>query len=255
MLRCLTEKQPEISSPGCRSEVLYFLKMEVSDYRNDVMLAAACRGDVEKFCKDIAPGARPGAVHECLRKNGAQLTDACRREQLLLEAQQAAHVELRPGLAAACAGERARFCKSVEAGGGRVFRCLADSLADPDFGQPCRREVISKIQRRQANWRLDPALRRACREDAREMCQAEDDAAAETGAVYKCLMRGAESLGAGCRKELGRALHMAFFVFVPGGILTSACDADVADVCLKERPNLMRETGTVAACLADAVRF
>jgi Golgi apparatus protein 1 len=28
----------------------------VTDFRNDVILAEACRTDVEKFCKDVEPG-------------------------------------------------------------------------------------------------------------------------------------------------------------------------------------------------------
>lgn len=30
--------------------------MEVSNFHNDVILAAQCRGDVDKFCKDVPPG-------------------------------------------------------------------------------------------------------------------------------------------------------------------------------------------------------
>ena len=29
---------------------------KVNDFRNDVILAAACRDDVDKFCKDVEPG-------------------------------------------------------------------------------------------------------------------------------------------------------------------------------------------------------
>ena len=53
VLRCLTEHSDQIKSEACQKEVFYFEKMEVSDFRNDVILAAACRTDVEKFCKDI----------------------------------------------------------------------------------------------------------------------------------------------------------------------------------------------------------
>ena len=42
-MRCLTEKRDQIKDEACQKEVLYFEKMEVTDYRNDVILAAACR--------------------------------------------------------------------------------------------------------------------------------------------------------------------------------------------------------------------
>jgi hypothetical protein len=46
--------------------VFYYQLMEVSDYRNDVILAEACRNDVEKYCKDVEPGEGPeGCVCVC----------------------------------------------------------------------------------------------------------------------------------------------------------------------------------------------
>jgi Golgi apparatus protein 1 len=71
--------------------------------------------------------------------------------------------------------------------------------------------------------------------------------------VYKCLAAGADDLDAGCRKELGRAIHMAFFIWIPGGILTTQCDVDIAEVCLKARPNMLHQPGAVGTCLADTV--
>ncbi|GBF99737.1 hypothetical protein Rsub_12450 [Raphidocelis subcapitata] len=253
VLRCLTDRFDALKVEACKKEVRYYMRMKVEDYRNDLILAANCRGDVETLCKDVQPDEQ-GGVHACLRRNRDKLSDACRREELLLEAQQAEHIELRPGLLAACATERGMFCRDVKGGSGRVFRCLADHLADPDLGPLCRGQVISKIQRRQANWRLDPPLRKACRADVDAKCKAEDELAAETGLVYRCLIAQAETLQPGCRKELGRAVHMALFVWIPGSIITQPCDVDIASMCLKDRPNMLHDTGTVAKCLADTVQ-
>ena len=40
----------------CQEEIFYFEKMEVNDFRNDVLLAEACRTDVETHCKNVKPG-------------------------------------------------------------------------------------------------------------------------------------------------------------------------------------------------------
>ena len=61
-------------------------------------------------------------MHQCLRKNRAELSDGCRREQLILEQAEAENVELRPSLLHSCASERTMFCKEVQPGNGRVFR-------------------------------------------------------------------------------------------------------------------------------------
>lgn len=57
VLNCLQEKQDNITSQACQDEVFYYELMGVSDFRNDVILAEACRNDVEQYCKDVEPGA------------------------------------------------------------------------------------------------------------------------------------------------------------------------------------------------------
>lgn len=46
-------------------QVFYFEKMEVNDFRNDVLLAEACRTDVDKYCKHIEPG-MPSDASNCI---------------------------------------------------------------------------------------------------------------------------------------------------------------------------------------------
>ena len=70
MLRCLTDKLDEITDEDCKKEVFYFIKMEVRDFRNDVILAEACRTDVDKHCANVEPGAPPAG---CLGLLGMDL--------------------------------------------------------------------------------------------------------------------------------------------------------------------------------------
>lgn len=44
MLRCLTDHRTELKSDSCKSEVLYFEKMEVTDFRQVVCVAVGCTG-------------------------------------------------------------------------------------------------------------------------------------------------------------------------------------------------------------------
>jgi golgi apparatus protein 1 len=61
-----------------------------------VLLAEACRGDVDKICAKVEAG--EGRVHECLREHRGQLTEPCRKEELKLEIQEASNFELRTNL-------------------------------------------------------------------------------------------------------------------------------------------------------------
>ncbi|KAG1658887.1 hypothetical protein FOA52_000675 [Chlamydomonas sp. UWO 241] len=247
VLRCLTGRKEEIQDEACQAEVSYYAKMEVSDFRNDVILAAACREDVEKLCANVEPG--EGRVHECLRASRDVLSAACRREELLLEEEEADSIQLRPGLLRKCRSEVRVFCKDVSPGDARLFRCLAERSGDADFGGPCRSEVQSKLHRRQANWKLDPPLRKACKDSVSLLCAKEDREGGELGNVYRCMIRQYTDLDAGCQKELGRAMHMALFAWAPDGLITSPCDGDAQSLCLAGRPNMASTPGAVARCL------
>ena len=102
---------------------------QVRDFRNDVILAEACRQDVDQFCGSVTPG--DGKVHQCLVSHQDSLTVACRAETNHLRMTASSNVELSPSLGRACAAERAQHCKGVTPGKARVFNCLlanADSV-------------------------------------------------------------------------------------------------------------------------------
>lgn len=102
-------------------------RLQVRDFRNDVILAEACRQDVDKYCGSVKPG--EGKVHQCLVDHQDNLAVACRAETNHLSITAASNVELSPSLGKACAAERQAHCKGVTPGKARVFNCL---LANAD---------------------------------------------------------------------------------------------------------------------------
>ena len=60
-------------------------------------------------------------------------------------------MELSVGIVKACKAERQLFCKEVQAGQARVFRCLAENMNDVDFGNNCKYQIVNKLQRRWAD--------------------------------------------------------------------------------------------------------
>lgn len=100
VLRCLSDKYEDIKASACQKEVMYYQKMEVTDFRNDVIVAEACRADVDKFCKDVAPG--DGRTHKCLRSHMKELTESCREQQKRMEVIEEDNIELSVGLIKAC---------------------------------------------------------------------------------------------------------------------------------------------------------
>lgn len=64
-----------------------------------------------------------------------------------------------------CCAQSPYVLLRVAPGSARMFRCLAENMASADFGQACQISVMRKLRRREANWRLDPPLRQACKPD------------------------------------------------------------------------------------------
>lgn len=87
------------------------------------------------------------------------------------------------------------------------------------------------------------------------LCAEEDASGSELGVVKKCLVSKAEQLDEECRRELGRSLHMAFFVWYPGGIMTAPCDADIQKQCLSQSKGLESTPGAVGSCLQEIVSW
>ena len=92
-----------------------------------MILAEACRQDVDIHCSEVTPG--DGKVHKCLVDHQDQLSAPCRAETNHLSMTAATNVDLNPSLGRACAPERAAHCKGVTPGKARVFNCL---LANAD---------------------------------------------------------------------------------------------------------------------------
>lgn len=164
VLQCLSDKIDEIGSEDCKKEVFYFQKMEVRDFRNDVILAETCRADVDQYCSTVEAGglccfpqaATPspecclspcgdcrfswesccsgfvactgeGRVHKCLWDNKDKISAACQKEERKIQIMQSSNTELMPNLAKACKSERAAHCKGVRPGKSRVYNCLVSN--------------------------------------------------------------------------------------------------------------------------------
>lgn len=88
-------------------------------------IAEKCKGDVQKFCKDIKPG--QGKLYRCLHEHEAKLSAGCKAWYA------DSHQKLKnwsQNVATACSGDLDTHCKDVKPGGGRLVKCLHDHEED-----------------------------------------------------------------------------------------------------------------------------
>jgi hypothetical protein len=94
--------------------------------------ANPCNDDVQKFCKDVKPGA--GRLHQCLGQHEAELSAACR------DARQQAKARVER-FQQACQADVQKYCKDVKPGGGRTAKCLTRHEAE--LSAACKTELQS----------------------------------------------------------------------------------------------------------------
>jgi len=247
-LACLTQKGEEITDMECKKEVFNTERMMANDFRSDTTLKEACKDDAATYCADVDPGM--GRMHECLRTHRSQLKPECAAEELKLNIIQAADIRLRPGVYKECSEEIAVYCKKVQPGKGRLYRCLQNNMGKVDFSDMCRRKLDDKQSRQQSYYKLDFGVRSACSKDVTKSCQAENSGDHGQAAVLKCLVSKIDQLESpGCAKEVSRSVRMALWQFRKGAALTNVCDMDVETGC----PNSSRNVGVVGQCLANLV--
>lgn len=248
VLRCLSDNQEKISSEECKTEVTYFQLMEVTDFRNDIILAETCRQDVDQYCDTIEPG--EGRVHACLRDHRDKISEACAAEELKLEKIESESTDLQPRLNKLCSEERTVFCKNVKAGNGRVFKCLEENMAKPDFSTSCRTEVEKRQLRMQENWQLDYGVSHECKTEVDSICAEAKGRAHENAAVLLCLVQNFDKVGDNCQTEMSRSVRMALWAYTPGAHLTAACDDDVKANCKIGKSRGIFSIGAVGRCLS-----
>lgn len=279
VLRCLTGHIGDLDEAGgCAAEVGYFLKMGVADYHNDVLVAEACRPDVEAHC-----AAMPAqGVHACLDAHAGELGAACRAELAERAAARATSLDLVPGLASACAAERDAHCAGVRSGKGRVLACLigaadavsraeeeaggddgattadgpraaevvatqetlAAAAAATPFSDACSARLTALVTARQADWRRDGGLRAACSADVAGRCGAAraEDVRAPGGRVSGCLASAAVE-GTGEEGGEGGAAPLA-----------PACASEAARALRAALTFYSPQAPLTAACDGDVLR-
>lgn len=250
VLNCLMENSDSIQDENCAKELFEFEKMVSNDERADAVLAKACAKDVASYCADIAPGM--GRIHECLRSNSDKISKECQDEELKLQIVEAQDVRLRPGFTRDCSEEMAVYCKGVQSGKGRMFRCLQNNLGQVDFSEACKKRVSEKQTRQQAFYKLDYGVRSSCAAEVDTLCAKAKGEGHGQAAVLKCLANNIPSMSdRACQSEIGRALRMALWQYRSGAALTEACDADVEQFCAPEQTK--KTIGAVGRCLAKSM--
>ncbi len=91
-------------------------------------VANGCKIEIDSYCSDVTPG--EGRVLACLYARQDKLSSACEYALYDAAVQLERAVSLMTFVASECADDLEKHCQSVEAGEGRLLKCLEDNQKD-----------------------------------------------------------------------------------------------------------------------------
>jgi hypothetical protein len=91
-------------------------------------VANGCKMEIESFCNGVTPG--EGRILACLYARQDQLSGMCEYALYDAAVQLERAVSLMTFVASECADDLEKHCESVEAGEGRLLKCLEDNQKD-----------------------------------------------------------------------------------------------------------------------------
>ncbi len=97
-------------------------------------VANGCKVEIESYCAGVTPG--EGRVLACLYANGDKLSGMCEYALYDAAAQLERAVSLLTFVASECKDDLEKHCQSVEAGEGRLLKCLEKN--EKDVSKRCK---------------------------------------------------------------------------------------------------------------------
>ncbi|XP_018326849.1 Golgi apparatus protein 1 isoform X2 [Agrilus planipennis] len=166
--------------PDCEIEMANHRRMLMDDYRLSPEIVTSCSDEIHKFCSGLETGGRTIHClmdHARLRNIRRKISDTCERalEDLVKETDAGEDWRVDPVLHEACIPVVRIACKDIRGGNARVMSCLMDTLGTDQMTEECENALMQIQYFVARDFKLDPQLYTACREDAAAFCHAKKE--------------------------------------------------------------------------------
>ncbi|GAB6030494.1 hypothetical protein CHUAL_007357 [Chamberlinius hualienensis] len=255
VLECLKDHQKVLTGPCYR---LLFTRQIKDTYDNgvDYVLMTVCRNMLKLYCDSD-----PADVLSCLRdkKDDIKFDPKCRGVVLKRLAQQNQDYRLNSRLRKACFMDINKFCSKLLKGPaveddraleGKVIGCLKDEFINQKLSSSCEEEVGEIIKESQLDYRQDPLLMEACKDEISHLCSSLSDSDGK-GEVEECLkvqFQTSKITNILCRRQIAKLIQEGSADIHVDPILFKACILDIHHFCA----NVPAGKGKQLKCLLDA---
>ncbi|XP_001641258.2 Golgi apparatus protein 1 isoform X2 [Nematostella vectensis] len=246
VLECLKDNF-DILTTECQKQLFAKEETEVEDPEIDFQLIKSCQSTIQHLCSDVDPK----DLLRCLEKHkrNPQMTKKCREIVLKRQKKQYEDYKLDPELQSACKREIKKFCfnhitKDISQRDGEMVNCLKKQLPKENLGQSCEMYIRTVIHEEAMDYRLDPKLSKACKDEVSQYCQHIEPG---HGKVEECLRNKLEKLkkDGKCYVEVIRTMREGKTDVYADPVLFDACINDIKHLCEDVDPG----HGRVMNCL------
>ena len=224
-----------------------------SDYRIISGFLTACQADVARLECGRSRGLEgqshsQGATIRCLSERLAEVTEQCRQEMQSVVEMQGDDFHLDRALFLACRADREKYCGRVQAGQGRVYRCLIK------YKQSASEQCQAQLTRRQRlvsnDFKADGGLVRSCKVEikkysCRKTVDKDSKHAVKLSQILLCLeanMRDGREVTGECRTELGEIRREMMEDYSVSPELVANCANEIESHCGESK---RRQGGTI----------
>ncbi|RZC42697.1 Golgi apparatus protein 1 [Asbolus verrucosus] len=166
--------------PDCEAEMVEHRKILMEDYRLSPEIVDGCGDEIRKFCSGFEVGGKTIHClmdHARLKNVKKRIGDVCQRaiESLVKETDVGEDWRVDPVLHQACYPVVKAVCRDIRGGDARVMSCLMDNIGADHMTEECEDALIQIQYFIARDFKLDPQLYRACKEDAGNFCSASEN--------------------------------------------------------------------------------
>ncbi|XP_070575745.1 Golgi apparatus protein 1-like isoform X2 [Ptychodera flava] len=234
----LRHQRPTIAEQ-CRNQLKVALMDRSENVQLDPELQKACDVDIHSLCKDIHFG--NAKVLECLKEHKKELTSQCHVKIFNRQKAEAENPEMDYTFMRVCKRMIKQFCP--ESDPKDIFKCLKNHKSDPSMEQKCKQVITKRQITKNTDYRLKPALEKACNKDIPKFCQEEinsmrsgGNAVEYEGKIINCLKEKFRKnrLSQDCEGQIRIVMHEAAMDYRMDPVLKAACGDTIRQHCAEE---------------------
>ncbi|XP_066933880.1 Golgi apparatus protein 1-like isoform X5 [Clytia hemisphaerica] len=265
LLMCLTKHQAEGSpiEPDCANEMRSFAMLIFEQYQVSPLVVGKCDKEIHEHCKTLIGKEKDdGGMMDCLMglaaKENSGMSEQCFTAitEVLKETGAGDNYKVDRGLEVACQSTIAQLCEGKQ--DSMILSCLMENTHNPKMDPSCREQVFHLQFFLARDFRLDSALYRDCKDDAKTICHATDwgnekESTMPDNFVISCLYRNAilhdnpaHKVSDVCASHVKRVMHQRATDIRLMPEIEKPCMADLGKFCTDRH-----EEGEEIDCLQE----